>query len=187
MSRVVDRFCGQAEALGGKLATRSAPMTLPPRLNRIRHAGLAFAVSLSSMTGGWASPQAATPDTSTTVSAVRAMAVIEAPDWISRPTEAQMQAFLARHVPPSGGTGKVVLKCKVLPTTDVSDCSVLAESNPAIKLGAAALEASPLFKIKPRSINGKPLDDAWVLIPLSFHVKPTDPPQSLTPFANFHH
>jgi TonB family protein len=113
-------------------------------------------------------PDASPPPTP--VSGLDVPAMIQAADWIHKPGPFQIFAFLPRKFAKSGITGKVVLKCKVLPTASVSDCSVVSDTNPDGVLGDAALKASALFKIRPRMVNGTLSDYAWVLIPISINL-----------------
>jgi TonB family protein len=113
-------------------------------------------------------PDASPPPTA--VSGLEVPAMIEAADWIHKPGPFQIFAFLPRKFSKSGITGKVVLKCKVLPTASVSDCSVVSDTNPDGVLGDAVLKASALFKIRPRMVNGTLSDYAWVLIPVSINL-----------------
>jgi TonB family protein len=116
--------------------------------------------------GSTPAPPSDTDPSDTTVSGVDVPAMIQAADWIYFPS----------HFPLPKIAGKVVLKCKVLPTTSVSDCSVVSDTGPPSRvLGEAALRASALFKIRPRMVGGTLSDNAWVLIPISFNSAPSKP------------
>ncbi len=109
-------------------------------------------------------PGASAATSDTTVRDLDVPVVIQAADWIYFPS----------HVARRDIAGKVVLKCKVLPTTSVSDCSVVSavsDAGPSKVLGDVALKASAEFKIRPRMVNGTLSDNAWVLIPISFNEK----------------
>jgi TonB family protein len=69
-----------------------------------------------------------------------------------------------------GVKGRVILKCRVLPTTYVSDCSIVSYTQPSGDLGAATLKLATLFRIKPRTVRDTLSDNAWVLIPMTFNV-----------------
>jgi TonB family protein len=138
-----------------------------------RFVGYAAVLAMGLIVGATAQAAQVPPDqgsTDTSVSGVDVATMIQPADWISMPRSFALFAFLPSKVQKSGITGKVVLKCRVLSTASVSDCTVISDTNPDGILGEAALKASGLFKIKPRAVNGTLSDKAWVLIPISYNL-----------------
>jgi TonB family protein len=137
---------------------------------------LALYAAIAALCGTAGAPAQATqvlPDgdmPATNVSGVDVPTTIQAADWIYMPRPFQIFAFLPHRIQRRGIMGNVVLKCRVLPTAAVSDCSVLSDTNPEGILGDAALKSSTLFKIKPRTVNGTLSENAWVRIPMSFNL-----------------
>lgn len=143
-----------------------------------RFAGYAAIPILCATIGGAARAAQVPPDVTappTTVAGLDVPAMIQPADWIYKPRPFAIFAFLPHKFIKLGIAGQVVLKCKVLPTSAVSDCSVVSDieppgTEPAGVLGDAALKASALFKIRPRTVNGTLSDYAWVLIPISINL-----------------
>lgn len=86
--------------------------------------------------------------------------------WVWKPTDEALSRFapplaVAQHV-----SGKAIIACRVRLSTQVHDCRIVAESAGGFGFGSAAIDASRIFRVRPPRRNGKPLDDAWVGIPV---------------------
>jgi protein TonB len=66
--------------------------------------------------------------------------------------------------------GQVVLVCQVGLDQRVRNCSVQRETPGGWGFGEAALAASRRFRVRPRVVDGAPVDGGWVFIPLRFDV-----------------
>ncbi|MBO9546093.1 TonB family protein [Caulobacter sp.] len=74
--------------------------------------------------------------------------------------------------------GKVMMRCFVTAQGTLKDCEVLSETPKDLGLSAAALRLSAQFRMKPKTVNGKPVDGGKVIIPLIFKAPPeTEPSQ----------
>jgi protein TonB len=98
----------------------------------------------------------------------RPPSVIERPDWLKKPTAAQVanaypERALMRDI---GGTAK--LSCKVTAIGAVRNCVVVSETPSEYGFGAAALKLSKNFQMKPQTVDGAPVEGASVTIPLTF-------------------
>lgn len=131
---------------------------------------VAMIAALGWVSAAWGQPPA--EDSTITVAPAEVVVKITSVDWIYKPTSAQMNGFLPSSVTRRNGhrTGDVVLKCRIHADTTVSECGVVDETNPEHPFGDAAVRASKMFRINPRTANGTPLDNNWVLVPLSFDV-----------------
>ena len=96
-------------------------------------------------------------------------ALIQNPDWVSRPTPEQMTRYYPELAMEDGLSGKVVLNCGVTASGGVANCQVLSETPAGHGFGAAALKLAGFFKLSPRTENGKTIDGALVRIPLVFN------------------
>ena len=65
-----------------------------------------------------------------------------------------------------GVGGAVVLACDITVTGGVGPCNVISESPSGFGFGKAAL--SRYFRMKPRTENGRPMNDVQVRIPFRF-------------------
>lgn len=92
--------------------------------------------------------------------------VLRKADWVWKPGDSALQPFAPRQAVEKRISGKAVLACRVLLSTRVHDCRVIAESAGGFGFGKAALTASRIFRVHPPRRNGKPLNDAWVGIPV---------------------
>ena len=98
-----------------------------------------------------------------------------APDWTRNPDPSNCGGRLPRYYPPKaqalGRKGIAVIRCAVTSTGSADHCVVVSEDPPGLGFGEAALRMSCLFKIKPKKVNGVPVDGAEVTIPLRFDLK----------------
>ena len=100
--------------------------------------------------------------------------VVINPDW----AEALSPELVAEHYPKIGVAleinGFAAVQCGVTREGKTRGCSIVQESPKGLGFGAAALELSALFKLKPKSVDGIPVDDGEVRIPIRF-LLPAEP------------
>ena len=115
-------------------------------------------------------PPAVSPDTIQRC-ASRNTAVIGRPDWLRKPTAAQMINAYPDRALRGNISGSATLSCKVTTVGAVRDCVVVAETPADYGFGTAALKVSKNFKMKPQTVDGQAIDGATVKIPLSFKLE----------------
>jgi TonB family protein len=90
-----------------------------------------------------------------------------APDWLQKPSLAQMYFVWPRSAAAKGSAGRGVLKCVVNKQGLAQACEVISESPAGKGFGEAALKLTPTFLFKPAMLNGEPVD-AEIAIPITF-------------------
>ncbi len=92
-------------------------------------------------------------------------AVITNPDWEEKPTGEQFAKYF-----PSGATttGNVTISCAVTIEGRLIHCAVLDEYPMQENFGLAALKIAPFFKMKPKTIDGRPVAGGSVEVRIVF-------------------
>jgi TonB family protein len=96
--------------------------------------------------------------------------VVTSPDWLRRPTAHDLVRLYPREAMRKNVPGRAVISCKVNAEGLLTDCTVDEETPPGEGFGEAALKMAPLFKMRPQTRDGQPVDGGTVRIPLRFTV-----------------
>lgn len=98
----------------------------------------------------------------------RPPSVIERPDWLKKPTAAQVANAYPERALMRDVAGTAKLSCKVTAIGAVRHCVVVSETPSEYGFGAAALKLSKNFQMKPQTVDGQAVEGASVTIPLTF-------------------
>lgn len=98
----------------------------------------------------------------------RAQDVITSPDWIRKPTQAEMRASWPYEAAQKGIGGKAVIQCSVDVQGLLQGCTVVSETPEGSGFGGSALLLAGSFKMKPKTVNGQPVAGGVVRIPIVF-------------------
>jgi TonB family protein len=93
------------------------------------------------------------------------------PDWSSKPTAVDLARLYPRKASDLGKEGMVAMRCRVGKTGALSACMIVSEAPKGIGFGKATLQMAPLFRMKPKTVSGKPVGGALVTIPVKFALK----------------
>lgn len=94
--------------------------------------------------------------------------VFTRPNWIKRPTAAEILQTVPAEAARQGVNGRARLNCEVSSEGSLRGCVVFDESPLGMGFGAAALTLTPLFRMSPQLKNGRPVSGARVNIPVTW-------------------
>lgn len=94
--------------------------------------------------------------------------VVTTPDWLRKPTEDEMKAQWPFEAARQGVGGRADIVCDIDIQGLLKDCVVVSETPAGMGFGKAALLLAPSFKMRPKRINGKPVEGGRVRIPVMF-------------------
>lgn len=90
------------------------------------------------------------------------------PPVATAPTGGDMLTYYPQRAMTLGKEGRAVIKCNVTPELTLIDCAVVSETPADFGFGAAAINLSRLFRMKPRTASGEATAGAQVTIPIAF-------------------
>ena len=88
--------------------------------------------------------------------------------WVKKPSVEDMEPYNPDAVLRAHVVGDVLMMCRVRLNRHVHACRVLIEQPKGYGLGMAAVQASEMFRVLPADRGGRPIDDAWVGVPVHY-------------------
>jgi TonB family protein len=96
----------------------------------------------------------------------------EGPRWMQKPSGADIARNYPHKARLDDVEGDTVMECLVRLDGTVSDCVITSETPAGAGFGAATLRVAKHFRMEPAKINGKPVEGARVVIPVSWRIAP---------------
>ena len=87
-------------------------------------------------------------------------------EWVRKPTNQELAAYLPKMLPEGGGWGLVA--CRTAPRNRVEDCVELGNSPSGSRLAGAVRQAAWQFLVRPPIRGGEPLIGKWVRIRIDY-------------------
>ncbi len=94
--------------------------------------------------------------------------LIGKPDWVERPTGADLVSFYPKAAEKAGKTGMAAITCRVRRDGGLRACKVTSQDPAQYGFGEAALKMSANFRMKAMDQDGRPTAGAQVTIPIKF-------------------
>lgn len=92
------------------------------------------------------------------------------PDWVRRPTGNDMARVYPDRATAKSLNGAATISCRVLASGELTGCQVLVETPSGEKFGEAAMRLAPLFRMRPQTTDGRPVEGGTIRIPIKFNL-----------------
>ena len=92
------------------------------------------------------------------------------PDWLPSKAAPDVLRYYPEAAQKIGQEGAATVQCTISIVGALFDCRVISESPVGLGFGAAAMKMTPLFRMKPRTKSGQPVEGGTVNIPMRFQL-----------------
>ena len=103
-------------------------------------------------------------------------AVITNPDWVRYPKSADLFRLYPEAAAAKRVAGRTKALCHILADGALDTCVVIEECPEGYGFGRATLTASQDFQMRPKTVDGVPVEDGMVLVPMVWTLDASTPP-----------
>ncbi len=96
--------------------------------------------------------------------------VVTRPDWLRKPSGEDLARYFPDRAQRMEVSGRATIQCTVTSKGTLENCSVTSETPPDYEFGKAALQMSRLFRMKPKTLDGAPVEGGQVTVPVVMNV-----------------
>jgi protein TonB len=96
--------------------------------------------------------------------------VITDPDWAHKPSGEDIARYYPERAQRLNVEGRATLSCTVNARGGLDACSISSEEPENQDFGSAAMKLSKLFKMRPQTKDGAPVDGGKINIPIRFQL-----------------
>ena len=96
--------------------------------------------------------------------------IITNPDWLRKPGGEDVARYYPDRAQRLERSGRATITCQVRANGTVTNCRIVSEDPPDMGFGDAAVRLSRLFKMRPQTRDGSPVEGASVTIPIAFRL-----------------
>jgi TonB family protein len=97
-------------------------------------------------------------------------ATVTNPDWLERPSGADLARYYPSLAQALGVQGRAVIECVVGVDGRLNDCVVIEEAPQGMGFGAATVEIAAHFRMTPQTRDGEPVDGASIRLPIQWRL-----------------
>ena len=94
--------------------------------------------------------------------------IVTNPDWMSLPNGYDLARLYPKRATSRGIEGLAMMRCRVETSGALAGCRIAREAPLGFGFGKAVLQMAPLFRMKPMSVDGRPVAGGVVMIPVKF-------------------
>ena len=102
------------------------------------------------------------------------------PQWVRKPSGADLAQFFPSAARDRNISGRADIECTVQESGTLTDCVVISEAPEGYGFGQATVQAAAKFRMRPRTVDGKPVGGSRVRTHIIWNLGGVIPPRNNT-------